>query len=131
MPRPEALRQRDPLGGSVEYAAGGHRYLTLVYQIDSGRKRLLWIGRERTKEALDGFFHVLGEDGSSRLKFVCSDMWKPYLQVIAARAGGAIHVLDRYHIMAMMNKAIDEVRAAEVKRLKADGYEPLLKHMRW
>ena len=33
--------------------------------------------------------------------------------------------------MAKMNKAIDEVRAAEAKRLKRDGYEPLLKHSRW
>lgn len=30
-----------------------------------------------------------------------------------------------------MNQAIDEVRAAETKRLKADGYEPVLKHSRW
>src|SRR6516164_6409004 len=33
--------------------------------------------------------------------------------------------------MATMNKAIDEVRAAEARRLKADGYEPVLKHARW
>ena len=42
-----------------------------------------------------------------------------------------MHVLDRFHIMAKMNKAIDEVRAAEVKRLKRDGYEQVLKHSRW
>ena len=40
-------------------------------------------------------------------------------------------VLDRFHIMQQMNKAIDEVRAAETKRLKAAGYEPVLKHSRW
>lgn len=108
----------------------GHRYLTLVYQIDAGRKRLLWIGRDRTKETLEGFFRLLGE-GSSRLKFVCSDMWRPYLDVIAARAGAAVHVLDRFHIVAKMNKAIDEVRADEARRLKRDGYEPVLKHARW
>jgi transposase len=33
--------------------------------------------------------------------------------------------------MAKMNKAIDEVRAAEAKRLKQDGYEHILKHSRW
>jgi len=53
------------------------------------------------------------------------------LQVIAREAGQAIHVLDRFHIMAHMNKAIDEVRAAEAKRLKRDGYDPVLKHSRW
>jgi len=33
--------------------------------------------------------------------------------------------------MSKMNKAIDEVRAAEAKRLERDGYEPVLKHSRW
>jgi transposase len=108
----------------------GHRYLTLVYQIDAGRKRLLWIGRERTTKTLEGFFRIFGER-AARLKFVCSDMWRPYLEVVARRAEEAIHVLDRYHVMAQMNKAIDEVRAAEARRLKADGYEPVLKHSRW
>jgi transposase len=109
----------------------GHKYLTLVYQIQEGCKRLLWVGAERTAQALHGFFDLLGAARAVVLRFVCSDMWQPYLAVIAARAGQAIHVLDRYHVMAKMNKAIDEVRAAEAKRLKADGYEPVLKHSRW
>jgi transposase len=109
----------------------GHKYLTLVYQIQDGCKRLLWVGAGRTAQTLHGFFDLLGAARAAALRFVCSDMWQPYLAVIAARAGQAIHVLDRYHVMAKMNKAIDEVRAAEAKRLKADGYEPVLKHSRW
>jgi transposase len=109
----------------------GHRYLTLVYQIDEGAKRLLWIGKERTTKTLLGFFRKLGKERSGRLRFICSDMWKPYLKVIAKKAGQAVHVLDRFHIMSKMNKAIDEVRAAEAKRLARDGYEPVLKHSRW
>ena len=109
----------------------GHKYLTLVYQIDEGTKRLLWIGKDRTTKTFLRFFRMLGKQRSGELKFVCSDMWKPYLKVIAKKAGDAIHILDRFHIMQKMNKAIDEVRAAEVKRLKADGYEPILKHSRW
>jgi transposase len=58
-------------------------------------------------------------------------MWKPYLKVIAKKASQAVHVLDRFHIMQTINKAIDEVRAGENKQLKADGYEPVLKHSRW
>ncbi|WP_422444007.1 transposase [Endozoicomonas sp. ALB091] len=41
------------------------------------------------------------------------------------------HILDRFHIVAMLNKAIDEVRATEHKQLQADGYEPVLKKTRW
>ena len=58
-------------------------------------------------------------------------MWQAFLKVIRKKIPGAINILDRYHIMAMMNKAIDKVRAAEVKRLKCDGHRPLLKHSRW
>ena len=109
----------------------GHKYLTLVYQIDAGRKRLLWIGQTRTAKTFLGFFRMLGKERTSRLKFICSDMWKPYLKVIAEKAPQAVHVLDRFHIMQKMNKAIDKVRAGEARQMKADGYEEVLKHSRW
>jgi transposase len=109
----------------------GHRYLTLVYQIDGNCRRLLHIAPERTVRSLLSFFRMLGKTRSAALKFVCSAMWQPYLKVIAKKAGQAVHVLDRFHIMVKMNKAIDEVRAAEAKRLKQDGYEHVLKHSRW
>lgn len=109
----------------------GHKYLTLVYQIDEDCRRLLWAGKDRTVKTLLRFFRMLGKDRSLRLEFVSSDMWKPYLKVIAKKAPQAIHVLDRFHIMAKMNKAIDEVRAAEAKQLEREGYEPALKHSRW
>ena len=109
----------------------GHKYLTLVYQIDEDCRRLLWAGKDRTTKTLLRFFRMLGKERSGQLRFVCSDMWKPYLKVIGKKASQAVHVLDRFHIMAKMNKAIDEVRAAEAKRLERDGYEPVLKNSRW
>jgi transposase len=109
----------------------GHNYQTVVYQLDEGRKRLLWIGPDRTVKTLLRFFRMLGKNRTARLQFVCSDMWQPYLKVIAKKAGQAVHVLDRFHIMQRMNKAIDQVRAAEVKQLQQDGYEPVLKGARW
>lgn len=109
----------------------GHKYLTVVYEIANARRRLLWIGKERTEETIRSFFDWFGKRRSNRLKFICSDMWQPFLKLIAEKAGRAVHVLDRFHIVANLNKAIDLVRAKEVKRLKADGYEPILKRMRW
>ena len=46
-------------------------------------------------------------------------MWQAYLKVIAKKASQAIHVLDRFHVVQKIGKAIDKVRAAEVKQLKA------------
>jgi transposase len=91
----------------------GHKYLTLVYQIDAGSKRLLWIGEDRSRETLLGFFAWFGPQRSRALRYLCTDMWKPYLQVAAEKAGQALHVLDRFHIMAHLGKAIDEIRAQE------------------
>ncbi len=109
----------------------GHKYLTLVYQINSGCTRLLWIGKERTEATFSSFFDMLGEEVVGKLEYVCSDMWKPYLKVIKNRAGHALHILDRFHIVARMNKALDEVRAQEHRQMKQDGYEPILTKARW
>ena len=109
----------------------GHRYLTLVYQIDAGCRRLLWIGKKRKLKTLLGFFRWFGKERTAELSYICSDMWKPYLRVIAKKAGHAIHILDRFHIMANMSKAIDKVRAQEAKELKDKGYDPVLTKSRW
>ncbi|MGD0099272.1 MAG: ISL3 family transposase [Acidobacteriota bacterium] len=109
----------------------GHKFLTVVYQIDTECKRLLWVGKDRTIKTLLRFFRTFGKERSAQLLFVCSDMWKPYLTVIAKKAGQAIHVLDRFHIAMHMNKAIDEVRAKETRELKAKGLAPILTHSRW
>lgn len=109
----------------------GHCYLTLVYQIEDGMKRLLWVTQERTEQSLRVFFSTLSAEARSSIRFICSDMWQPYLNVIAEQLGHAVHVLDRFHIMKKMNAAIDEVRRGEAARLEREGFEPVLKHSRW
>jgi transposase len=109
----------------------GHNYLTLVYQIDAACRRLLWVGKKRKAKTLLGFFRWFGKARTARLRYICSDMWKPYLKVIAKKAGHAINILDRFHIMAQLSKAIDEVRAQEAKELIAKGYDPVLSKSRW
>ena len=114
----------------IQYAKG-HKYLTLVYQIDQGFTRLLWVGKERTIESFQGFFTVIGDGLASQIQFVCSDMWPPYLDVIRRKCSQALHILDRFHIVAKMNQALDEVRAGETRRMAQDGHRPLLSKSRW
>src|SRR6202158_6026108 len=114
----------------IQYAKG-HKYLTLVYQIEQDCTRLLWIGKERTVESFEAFFTLIGKPLSEGIEFVCSDMWMPYLRVIRERATNAVNILDRFHIVAKMNDALDDVRAAEARRLAQDGYEPVLTKTRW
>jgi transposase len=103
----------------------------LVYQIEDGLKRLLWVGEDRSEDSLRGFFIMLSHEVRAGIRFVCSDMWKPYLNVISEQIEQAVHVLDRFHIMKNMGDAIDRVRRGETKRLERDGYEPVLKGSRW
>jgi transposase len=125
------LGQIDAIGVDEIQYSKGHKYLTLVYQIDLGVTRLLWVGKERTIESFRGFFTVIGDEVASKIAFVCSDMWEPYLKVIRAKCSEALHILDRFHIVAKMNKALDEIRAAESRRMASEGRVPLLKKSRW
>lgn len=110
----------------------GNQYLTLAYQIDAGKRRLLFVGKERKAKTLLRFFRDFGKERCAQLQFVCSDMWKPYVKVIAKKATNALHILDRFHIVQHLGKAIDDIRAAEVKRLAAEGYdEEVLKHTKY
>jgi transposase len=109
----------------------GPHFLTLVYQIDATRKRLLWIGQHRRAKTLLRFFRWFGTERTAALHFVCSDMWKPYLKVVAKKAGHALHILDRFHIAKHMSDAIDQVRRAEVHALRQQGRQPLLTKTRW
>jgi transposase len=130
------LEQRTlaPIGAigvdEIQYAKG-HKYLTLVYQIDAGLTRLLWVGKERTVATFEGFFTMIGAELSAQIAFVCSDMWQPYLRVIREKCPQALNILDRFHIVAKMNEALDDVRAAETRKMAQDGHEPLLKKSRW
>ena len=125
------LGQIDAIGVDEIQYAKGHKYLTLVYQIDLGVTRLLWVGKERTIESFQGFFTAMGLEVISKIAFVCSDMWEPYLKLIRERCSEALHILDRFHIVSNMNKALDKVRAEEAGRMKREGRDPILKKSRW
>jgi transposase len=108
-----------------------HKYMTLVYQLDHGRKRLLHIARDRTAKSFQSFFDMLGDERSKAIVFVASDMWQAFLNVVRARCSTAIHVLDRFHVMQLMSKAVDTVRRDEVRSLRASGRHVVLTKTRW
>ena len=110
---------------------GADNFLTVIYQIDAHCRRLLWVGRRRTQATLRLGLTVLGQEVVGGLRFVCSDMWQPYLKVIATKAAHALHVVDRFHITMHLNQAVDQVRRAESGRLRGRPLAQRLKHMRW
>lgn len=109
----------------------GQKYLTMVYQLNAGARRLLWCGPERRVKTLLRFFREFGKERSAKLKFVCSDMWAPYLKVIAKKAPNALNILDRFHIMRKFNEAIDDIRRGEAREFKVAKQVNVLEKGRW
>jgi transposase len=109
----------------------GHKYLTVVYQLDHGCRRLLHIAKDRTARSFHAFFDMLGPERSKAIAFVASDMWKAFRNVVRDRCSVVLHVLDRFHVMQLMSKAIDETRRQEVRQLRERGRAPLLTKTRW
>lgn len=112
----------------------GHRYLTVVYQLDAGLRRLLWVGEDRTAASFRRFFATMKAavpDFCGQVEFVCSDMWRAYLKVAREELPGALHVLDRFHIRKAFSDALDKTRRQEVSRLRKEGKEPVLAKSRW
>ncbi len=112
------------LGVDEIYVGKKAKFWTLVYQIDDHCKRLLWIGEDRTESTFDLFFEVFGEDFCKGIRFLCSDMWKPYLNSAAYFLPNVLHILDRFHIVKKLNEAIDTVRREETRSRAAAGLAP-------
>ncbi|MDE3100221.1 MAG: ISL3 family transposase [Verrucomicrobiota bacterium] len=130
------LENVQAIGVDEIHWAKSHRadnFPTVIYQIDGHCRRLLWVGKRRTQATLRRGLAALGQDVVQGLRFACSDMWRPYLNVIAAQAGQALQVLDRFHITMHLNQSLDQVRRAEAGRLRAaaSGQAARLKDMRW
>lgn len=108
----------------------GHQYITVVYQLCGKTRRLLHVGQRRDAAALQAFFDTTGILWCGAIKHVCTDMWRAYLKVIRENMPDATHVLDRFHIVKLVNKAVDDVRRKENRLLRKQGIE-VLKGLRY
>jgi len=129
------LRHRDLSGvqalGIDEIQSGkGHQYLTVVYQLCGRVPRLLYVGQRRDASSLSAFFESMGGGWCANITHVCTDMWKAYRKAIVAHVPQAVHILDRFHIVKLLNEAVDTVRRQEAGRLRKEGVT-VLKGMRY
>lgn len=93
----------------------GHHYLTVAYDLE--RRVLLWVGEDRTEETLTRFFTELGRRRSATIRVVCLDMWQAYLKAVRNYAPQAEVLFDRFRLVQHLNRAVDEVRRGEMRRL--------------
>jgi transposase len=106
--------------------------MTLLYQLDDDNKRLLEIEPKREENSLEQILDRLDEGTSGEekrslaIEFACSDMWKPFLNVIARRCPNALNILDSFHVKGHLTKAVNEVRKEDVTKLQKEGREAVL-----
>ena len=103
----------------------GHQYLTVVYQLCGATRRLLYVGQRRDATALQAFFDQAGALWCGAVRYVCTDMWRAYIKVVREAMPDVVHVLDRFHIVKLLNEAVDKVRREENRELRARGVEVL------
>ena len=109
------------IGVDEKAIAKGHRYTTIVCDLDQGTVQ--YVGEERREESLATYFAAFTPQDCARVAAVSMDMWPPYINAVRAAVPGADEkiVFDRFHIMQHVLAALDQVRRAENKALRAEG----------
>ena len=113
------------MGVDEKSVAKGHRYQTLIYDLEASTVE--HIEDDRRKESLDGYFSLLSPAEKGQIEAIATDIWDPYLASIREHVPESEKklVFDRYHLMAHMLKAVDSVRKQEHWELKEGGRDLL------
>ncbi len=109
----------------------GHRYATVV--ADAATRRVLWVGRGRSREDVRAFFDLLGPEGCARIKAVAMDMSHAFAAEVRLNCPQAEIVYDLFHVVAKYGKeVVDVIRVAEANRLRHDKPgRKLIKGAKW
>jgi len=96
----------------------GHNYITLFYDLD--QRQLLFGVTGRKQGVVSEFADDLEAHGGDRnqIEQTCSDMWPAYINGVRDCFPNASITFDRFHIMRILNTAVDQVRREESKHRK-------------
>jgi transposase len=122
-----AKRQRiiPRLGVDEKAIAKGQTYFTVVNDLERGTVE--YVADDRKQESLEQFYRSLSVAQLAGIEAVAMDMWDPFIAATKAYVPGALSkiVFDRYHVMKHVVEAVDTVRKAEHRTLRAAGDETL------
>jgi len=112
-----------------EIAVGkGHRYLTVVLDLESGA--VVFVGDGKGADALEPFWRRLRPSGA-RIQAVAIDMSKAYILAVHQHLPQAVLVFDRFHVVKLFNERLSDFRR-ELHREATDRlHKDVLKGTRW
>jgi transposase len=93
----------------------GHNYVTTF--VDLEKKRTVFVAEGKDSETVTKFTEMLTERGiePDEIEKVSCDMSPSFIKGITEQFPKAQIVFDKFHIISLLNKAVDEVRRTEVK----------------
>lgn len=100
----------------------GHEYMSVVVDLETGK--IIHAAEGRSKEAITPFLRKLARNASSLIA-VAMDMSGPYESAVREILPKVDVVFDRYHVMALCSRAIDEIRREQQSRCNAVGLKAL------
>ena len=111
------------LGMDEKNIAQAHNYASVL--TDIRRARVLEVVRGRKLEDAERLLRGLSEAQRTGVRAVAMDMWSGYMSAAMTGLRNADIVHDKFHVSKYLNEALDQVRRAEHKRLRARGTSPL------
>jgi len=104
----------------------GHRYVTII---SNGRGEVIEITDDRKAESLISFYKGCTKSQLEHIETVSMDMSPAYVSATKQCLDGweSKICFDRFHVMQDLNKAVNEVRRAEVSSVPKDYRVPLHK----
>jgi transposase len=105
------------IGVDEKSIARGHKYESLVYDLDAGTVE--YVTDERGQESLESYYRQFEDTELAEIKAVAMDMWDPYIAATKAWVPEAEEkiVFDRFHVMRHILEAVDKVRKNEHQQL--------------
>lgn len=93
----------------------GHDYLTVAMDMDT--RRVLHVTPGKGADTITAIAEYLSSKGSDRqgIKSVCIDLSPSFISGVTKEFDQAEITFDRYHVKALLNKAMDEVRKREYR----------------
>ena len=118
-------RVPERIGVDEKSIARGHKYESLVYDIDAGTVE--FVCDDRGQESLEAYYRQFTREELFGVKAVAMDMWDPYIAATKAYVPGANKkiVFDRFHVMRHVLDAVDKVRKVEHRQLHELGEDTL------
>jgi transposase len=111
-----------------EIAVGhGHRYLTIVLDLESGA--VVHVGRGKGGDALEAFWKRLRRCGA-QIEAVATDMSAAYIDAVSRRLPNATLVFDRFHVMKLFNDKLSQLRR-QLYHQASTADRQVLKGVRW